>query len=65
MRDERENTAQGNPDQVAFIDVADLVPRPVRSDEIPMLRSIWWRQAAQGNRMPAERSVIVIEGGQR
>ena len=27
------------------------------------LRIIWWGQAALGNRMPAEKGVILIEGG--
>ncbi len=63
MRDEREYTAQGNPGQVAFIDVAELVPRPVRPDEIPELRALWWRQAALGHRLPAELDIIVIKGG--
>ena len=55
---------QGDPSRTAFIDVAHLVPRPVRPDEIPELRAIWWRQAALGNRLPAEAGIIAIEGGQ-
>ena len=62
MRDERDYTAQEDPSFIE-IEVADLVPRPVRADEIPELRSIYWRQAALGHRLPAERGVIVIEGG--
>ena len=47
----------------AFVDVAQLLPRPVRADEIPELRAMWWRQAALGHRLPAELGVIVLEGG--
>ena len=46
------------------IDVLHLIPRPVRRDEFPELRAMWWRLAAQGHRMPAEIDVIVITGGQ-
>ena len=63
MRDERDYAARGDPNHTIFIDIADLVPRPVRADEIPELRSIYWRQARLGHRLPAERGVIVIEGG--
>ncbi len=30
---------------------------------VKALRTIWWGQAALGNRMPAEPGVILIEGG--
>ncbi len=55
--------AQGDPSRPAFIDIAQLVPRDVRPSEVPELRVLWWRQAALGHRLPAERDVIVIEGG--
>ena len=55
--------ARGDPSHTTFIDIADLNPRPVRDDEIPELRAIWWRQARLGLRLPAERDVIVLEGG--
>ena len=51
------------PSQTTHIDIAQLVPRPVRADELPELRRIYWRQAALGHRLPAEIGVIVIEGG--
>ena len=63
MKDEPDFVVQGDLGRTAFIDIADLVPRPVRADEIPELRAIWWRQARLGHRLPAERGVIVIEGG--
>ncbi len=63
MKDEPDFVVQGDLGRTAFIDIADLVPRPVRADEIPELRSIYWRQAALGHRLPAERGVIVLEGG--
>ncbi len=34
-------------------------PEPALSE----VRCLWWRQAALGHRLPAERDVIVIEGG--
>ncbi len=47
------------------VDIRDsqLLPRDVRPDEIPELRALWWRQAALGNRLPAEAGIIAIEGG--
>ena len=63
MRDEPDYTAHEDPSQVAFVDVAQLIPRPIRDDEIPELRALWWRQAALGHRLPAEAGIIVIEGG--
>ena len=56
--------ARGDPSHATFVDVTDLVPRPIRADEIPELRAMWWRQAALGHRLPAEIGVIVIEGGE-
>ena len=48
---------------IVDIGVSQLVPRDVRPDEIPELRALWWRQAALGRRLPAERGVIVLPGG--
>ena len=31
--------------------------------ELEAVRAIWWAQARLGNRLPAERDVIVIQGG--
>ncbi len=31
--------------------------------ELEAVRAIWWAQAGQGHRLPAERDVIVIQGG--
>ena len=53
-----------NDTEVTFIVIADLVPRPVRADEVLELRAIFWRQAALGHRLPAELDVILIERGQ-
>ena len=55
---------QGGPSPTGFIGFAQLVPRPVRPDEVPEIRAIWWRQAALGHRLPPERGVILLEGGQ-
>ena len=27
------------------------------------VRAVWWRQAALGHRLPAERRVVLLEGG--
>ncbi len=51
-------------DNTVDIGVSQLAPRDVRPDEIPELRSLWWRQARAGHRLPVERGVIVI-GGER
>ncbi len=50
-------------DHTVFVDVSQLLPRPVRPDEIPELRAIWWRQIALGHRLPAELGVILLDGG--
>ena len=36
--------------------------QPTDRSLLEVLRTIWWGQAALGNRMPAERGVILIEG---
>ena len=43
-----------DPGHTSFIDIAQLVPRDVRPAELRELRSLWWRQAALGHRLPAE-----------
>ena len=58
-----ERSTERDPGRTPFIDIAQLVPRPVRPDELAVLRSIYWRLAALGHRLPAEIDVIVIEGG--
>ncbi len=45
------------------IPTSQLLPRPVRPDEIPELRAIFWRQVALGHRLPAELGMILLEGG--
>ncbi len=59
----RDNAAERDPARTAYIDTAQLVPRPVRPDEIPALRAIFWRHAALGHRLPAKIGVILLEGG--
>ena len=49
------------PDTNLEVPVSQLVPRPVRPDEIPELRAIWWRQIAHGIRLPAEPGVILLD----
>ncbi len=45
------------------IPVSQLRHRPIGPGELASLRAMWWRQAALGHHLPAERGVIVIEGG--
>ena len=40
-----------------------LRPRPMRDGERSLLRACWWRWRREGTEMPAERGVIVIDGG--
>ncbi len=37
--------------------------RAMRPDELPEVRKLYWRHVAEGNRLPAERGVILIDGG--
>ena len=43
--------------------VSQLLPRPVRRDELRELRRLWWAHAREGHRLPAEAGIIAIEGG--
>ena len=52
-----------HPEYITHLDPAQLIPRPVRADEIPELRALWWRQRALGHRLPAEAGIIAIKGG--
>ena len=63
MNDERDFGGRDNPSHTSFINIAQLVPRPIGPGEIAQLRAMWWRQAALGHRLPAEIGVITIEGG--
>ena len=44
------------------IPVSQLRHRPIGPGELAQLRAVFWRQAALGHRLPAERGVIVIVG---
>ena len=37
--------------------------RHVSNIALAEVRRIWWRQAATGHRLPAERGIIIIDGG--
>ena len=63
MNRDREFGARNDPSHTPFINVAQLVPRPIGPGEIAQLRAMLWRQAALGHRLPAERGVILIAGG--
>ena len=41
------------------------IDQSASSSTLPLddLRQLWWRQKAQGHRLPAERGVILIDGG--
>ncbi len=45
------------------VPVFRLFPRPMRPDELPDVRRVWWNQARLGYRSPPERGVILIRGG--
>ena len=47
----------------AAIPQAGLRRRPIRPDEIANVRAAWWRLAAAGLRLPAERGTILLDGG--
>ncbi len=47
------------------VPVDRLIPRPMRPDELPNVRRLWWRFARQGHRLPAEKHIIVLDGGRR
>jgi hypothetical protein len=39
--------------------------RPMMPSELPHVRRLYWAHAAHGTRLPAERGVIVIDGGRQ
>ena len=45
------------------IPLSQLRHRPIGPGELASLRAIFWRQAGAGHRLPAERDVIVVDGG--
>ena len=51
------------PDHSLDLDVSQLRCRPIGPGELAALRAMWWRQASAGHRLPAERGVVVIDGG--
>ena len=50
-------------DHTLDIPILQLRRRLIGPGELASLRAIWWRQAGAGHRLPAERDVILIEGG--
>ena len=42
-----------------------LIPRPIRPDEVPHVRRIWWRLTRVGHRLPAEPNIIVMQGNEQ
>ena len=48
------------------VPVFRLFPRPMRPDELPDVRRVWWRQRRhEGIALPPERGVILLPGGKR
>ncbi len=43
--------------------IEQLAYGEVLPDDLSEVRAVWWSQAGNGHRLPAERGVIVIEGG--
>ena len=58
-----EADSNDNSDHSLYLCVSQLRPRPIGPGELAELRAMWWRQAALGHCLPAERGVIAIEGG--
>ncbi len=51
------------PETCIHFPVDRLILRPIRSDEIPHVRRVWWRLTSIGHRLPPEPKQI--EGGKR
>ena len=41
----------------------NFIPRPMRPKERSLVVACWWAMRRAGERLPAEKGVIVIEGG--
>ena len=52
-----------NSDHSLEIPFSQLRHRPIGPGELAALRAVWWRQATQGHRLPAERGIILITRG--
>ncbi len=52
-----------NPFQRSDPDLNYQFARDWGAGRLASLRAMWWRQAAQGHRLPPELGVIVIAGG--
>ena len=48
------------------IPVDQLIPRPLRADELRDVRRLWWNQRRhEGVELPPEPSAILLKGGKR
>ncbi len=54
---------RAQPRTCIHIPVDRLIARPIRPDEVPHVRRVWWRLASIGHRLPPEPKQI--EGGKR
>ncbi len=43
--------------------VENFIRRPMRPSERSLVVACWWRMRREGVRLPADRGVIVIDGG--
>ncbi len=41
----------------------NFIPRPMRPEERSLVVACWWAMRREGVRLPADRGVIVIDGG--
>ena len=48
---------------VINLELDGFIPRPMRPEERSLVVACWWAMRREGVRLPAERNVIVIEGG--
>ena len=56
--------APADADDIATMHAPELIGGDV-THHIPVLRQIWWSHRSLGFRYPAERNIIVIDGGKR
>ena len=50
------------PETCTHFPVDRLIPRPIRPEEVPHIRRVWWRLASIGYQLPPERGVILFDG---
>ncbi len=48
---------------VINLELDGFIPRTIRPQERSLVVACWWRMRREGVRLPADRGVIVIDGG--